>query len=304
MVALLALAAGACRVDDRADWLSDPVPTPQVFASGIVSDGLRDYGITFTPDGREAYFTRRARRGPSLIFVSTYSDESGWGEPSPAGFAIEGDEAPFISRDGTQLLFSSRRPLPGSFDRSANIWTMTREGDSWSTPVPLPGAVNRPTPDDEDDPTGYDTAPFLLDPGTLLYATRADPDFGLDVFVAHRGSQGDFEDPRPLRLNSTGDETNPVISPDGRHLLFQGYRDAHAIGDQDLYVARRNDFGWDPPVVLPPPFNSPRNDGYPSFSPDGRLFFFASDRDTQGGYYDIWYVEAAALALDSLTRRR
>jgi hypothetical protein len=44
--------------------------------------------------------------------------------------------------------------------------------------------------------------------------------------------------------------------------------------------------------------NSPDNDGYPSFSPDGRYLFFASDRDGGAGSWDSDYVEAEAAGLE------
>ena len=50
------------------------------------------------------------------------------------------------------------------------------------------------------------------------------------------------------------------------------------------------------PWLLPEPVNSVRNDGYPSFSPDGTLFFFSSDRGE--GFYDIYVVEVEALELN------
>jgi Tol biopolymer transport system component len=98
-------------------------------------------------------------------------------------------------------------------------------------------------------------------------------------------------------LNSPGSETNPAVSPDGRYLLFQAYRDIDAVGGEDLYVAERTDFGWGPARLLPEPINSPENDGYPRFSPDGRYLFFASDR-APGGSWSIYYVESSAAGFD------
>jgi Tol biopolymer transport system component len=42
--------------------------------------------------------------------------------------------------------------------------------------------------------------------------------------------------------------------------------------------------------------NSDESDTHPRFSPDGRLFFFASDRGRR--YSDIYYVDIDALRLD------
>jgi Tol biopolymer transport system component len=130
-----------------------------------------------------------------------------------------------------------------------------------------------------------------------------DPDWGADLYRSELQDDGTYGSPAPLRVNSTGDESNVAMSPDGQFLVFQAYRDATAPGGEDLYVSRRNEYGWDAPVLLPAPFNSSANEGYPSFSPGGRFFLFASDRGARAGYYDIWYVDADALHLDDLTRR-
>jgi Tol biopolymer transport system component len=106
---------------------------------------------------------------------------------------------------------------------------------------------------------------------------------------------GRFVNPRPLLLNSSGAESYPAVSPDGRVLVFQAYRDFTAVGEQDLYVSQRTEYGWSTPRLLPEPINSPGNDGYPSFSPDGRYLFFASDRQAPGGTWAIYYVGATAL---------
>ncbi|MDX1645565.1 MAG: hypothetical protein R3304_00370 [Longimicrobiales bacterium] len=275
--------------------MSEPVPEPRVFAPGVISTAQREYGLTFRPDGREVYFTRRPRRGPALIFHSRFSDGS-WSEPQPAPFSREGDEAPFILPDGSALLFSSRRPARGRWDRSENIWLVERDGTGWSEPRPLPGTVNRPGREIDDFDVGMELGPFLLADGVLLYWTRVSPDWGSDIYVAEGNELGEFVDPRPLRLNSAGDESNPVLSPDGRHLIFQGYRGSDGYGDDDLYVSERTDYGWSTPRLLPEPINSPAFEGHPRFSPDGRHFFFASDRNRR--YEDIYVVSTAALGLD------
>jgi dipeptidyl aminopeptidase/acylaminoacyl peptidase len=114
--------------------------------------------------------------------------------------------------------------------------------------------------------------------------------------VADPDGNGAYVDPRPLQINSYGDESSPAMSPDGRHLIFQAYRGTKGFGEQDLYASERTEYGWSEPWLLPEPVNSARNDGYPSFSPDGTLFFFSSDRGE--GFYDIYVVEVEALELN------
>jgi hypothetical protein len=171
--------------------------------------------------------------------------------------------------------------------------------DGWLEPTPLAGDVNRPWEEVDDFTRGSELGPVLLSDGTLLYGARVDPEWGDDLYFATRGENGGWVDPRPLLINSYGQESNPTMSPDGRYLIFQAYRDATAPGDQDLYVSERTAHGWSTPRPLPEPVNSSDSDGYPSFSPDGRLFFFASDRDDPRGHYDIFYVSVEALGLDA-----
>ena len=299
---LLPLASGAC--ERPAPYGADPVPTPVLFASGAISTDDREYGITFSPDGTEAYFTRRRGRERQQIFVSRFV-EGAWTEAELAPFSSGWDESPFLTRDGQRLLFSSRRDVPG-WDRvrgNNNLWVVEREGDGWSEPMPLPGDVNRPRRGGRDSPARSEGGPVLLDDGTLLYWTNEDPEWGNDLYVADQ-EDGAFVNPRRLLLNSVLTETNPALSPDGRFLLFQADRDGSGIeGGDGLYVSARTDYGWSQPRPLPEPINSPSNEGYPSFSPDGRYFFFASDRRARSGSWSIYYVETEALGLEMIGAR-
>lgn len=284
----------------HAEWMSADVPEPTVFAPGVLSTEEREYGITFTPDGREAYFTRRPRRGPTRIFVSRWVGDR-WTRPEPASFTLEGDETPFITADGSMMLFTSRRPIRGSLDRSENIWMVRRKAGGWSEPEPAGGTVNQPGSEIDDFDVGEELGPVLLPGGELLYWTSVSPDWGSDIYVADPDGEGAWTRPRPLRLNSTRDEHNAAMSPDGRYLVFQAYRDADAFGDDDLYVSERTQYGWSEPRLLPEPINSSHFEGHPRFSPDGRHFFFASDRDgdgsRRGGDDDIYFVNVDALGL-------
>ncbi|MEQ1857190.1 MAG: hypothetical protein ABL963_11995 [Longimicrobiales bacterium] len=298
-ILLFAVAAAVACEPPPAPFGTEPVPTPVPFAPEMSTPGVSEYGITFGPDGTEAYFTRQGggRRGRPQIFVSRFMEDR-WSRAEPAPFSTGWEDSPFLTPDGRRLLFSSRRDVPGwgPGRGNNNLWMVERTDSAWGAPRPLEGDVNRPRADDDDAPARSEGGPVLLASGELLYWTSESAEWSSDLYVADQ-LDGRFVNPRPLRLNSTGAESYPAVSPDGQLLVFQSLRDFNAIGEQDLYLAERTEFGWSAPRLLPEPINSPTNDGYPSFSPDGRYFFFASDRRAPGGTWSIYYVESEALGV-------
>jgi len=270
---------------------------PTVFAADVVSTASSDeYGIVFTPDGREAYFTRsaRGRRAPPRVFV-THVVGGAWSEPEPASFSTGWEELPYLTPDGARVIFSSRRDVPGwgPVPDNDNLWTSQHTDDGWSPPVPLPGEVNRPRLEGRGAPGRDERSPTLFPDGTLLYSTQEEPGSGEDIYVAD-DVDGRYVNVRPMLLNSSGNESGPALSPDGRLLVFHGYRDPYAT-DDDLFVAQRTEYGWSEPRRLEPPVNGPANERFGRFSPDGSLFFFSSDRE--GGSMSIYYVSVEALGI-------
>jgi hypothetical protein len=299
MLLLAILALAACNEPSgHVFGTAELVTEPTLFAAGIVSTEQSEYRIAFGPDGQEAYFTRSSggRGGRPRILV-TRVVEGAWSRPEPASFSTGWEEAPSLTADGRRLMFSSRRDVPGwgPVPGNDNLWMVERGSEGWSEPVPLPGDVNRPRVEERGAPGRSEAGPVLLTDGTLLYSSEEEPERGEDLHIANE-VDGRFVNARPMLLNTSGDESSPAVSPDGRFLVFHGVRDAYGEGT-DLFVSERTGYGWSQPRPLPEPINGPGNDGYASFSPDGRLLFFGSDRGR--GRMSIYYVSVEAAGLGS-----
>jgi len=79
------------------------------------------------------------------------------------------------------------------------------------------------------------------------------------------------------------DARQPVWSPDGRRIAYQGYRD----GGYDIWVVEAGSGSQSP-------LTSGRfDDREPAWSHDGTRVAFASDREGGSGNYDIWVVDVA-----------
>jgi len=90
-------------------------------------------------------------------------------------------------------------------------------------------------------------------------------------------------------INSAGDDQGGVIAPSGLSLYFTSNRPG-GQGGQDIYVSQRAMLGsaWGVPHNLGATLNSAENELAPSFSRDGRLMFFTSNRLTGMGNNDIY----------------
>ena len=269
--------------------------TPMIFAEGVISAGDASCPA-FAPDGRTVYFMREStapRRHPLdyTIMQSTYADGR-WSEPVVAPFAGRHlDIDPFVSRDGRQLLFGSRRPLqPGGAERGEyQMWSVTREGDGWSEPRPFGPPV---------DTTVGRFFSTMTAAGTVYFTQRRGTDN--DIYRSRLGPGG-YEPPEPvIAVNTRFSDSNPLVSPDERVLIFFSARPG-GFGQADLYVSQRVDGEWSAPRNLGAGINTSDAENCPSFSPDGRQLFFARGKRNADGQVEsrhIYYV-----SLDSVLVR-
>jgi glyoxylase-like metal-dependent hydrolase (beta-lactamase superfamily II) len=240
-----------------------PGNLPEVFAPGIVSsaDGF-EFSITFSPDGREIYFTRRIEPdGGNTLMVARWT-EDGWTAPEPASFAagMQANE-PHITPDGSMLFFGSRPPEgppPG-------IWVTGREGEGWGPPRFHGPGMN---------------ASSTLGGDLFMYSTGGGGPPGIVSYPKTDDGWGPAE-----RLDGGVNQPRPGvhghIAPDGSFIVFDSYQRQGAQGGEgDLFVAFRNaDGGWGEAFNLGDEINTPATNFCPALSPDGKYLFFATNRD-------------------------
>lgn len=145
-----------------------------------------------------------------------------------------------------------------------------------------------------------DGAPFFFNDTTLLFASRRPGgQGGLDLYITTY-SDSAWTTPRNLgpAINSAWDETTPFLARDGRTLYFSSNR-TESIGGLDVFktVFEDDKLGWQAPMNLGLPVNSPGDDAFFSLAADGRNAFLSSDRlDSYGGrdLYIVYFKEELA----------
>lgn len=256
---------------------------PEIFAPGTISDAREQWRITFTPDGRTAYFAASDAFFPftrqATIYVS-HRAGNGWTTPEVAEFSgTWSDIDPALSPDGRRLYFSSIRPVDGVVRGDVDLWMVERRPGGWSEPIHLGPEVNSPA--DE-------LYPSASADGTLYFASGPpfpQPGAHFDIHAARRNGTG-FH-PRealgpgvntaPTGAPGEGPqdawEFNPEISVDGRTLVFTSLRPG-GYGLGDLYVSHFRDGDWTPARNLGPTVNTAYDEYHPTLSRNGRELYF------------------------------
>jgi len=186
-----------------------------------------------------------------------------------------------ISPDGkTALWFSRDRPGgAGGYD----IWMARRAETGWGAATPV--SFNTP---------GRDFDPAFSAVGRFIYFCSDRPGgFGKDDLYRVAVTASGFGTPENLgpEVNSAENEYAPMLSPDGRLLLFSSDRPGGA-GRHDLYTARAKGRGFAAAAPLAGAINTAADEFDASFLTDSRTLVFARAPSMQDARVDLF---AAAL---------
>lgn len=95
----------------------------------------------------------------------------------------------------------------------------------------------------------------------------------------------------PAPVTTAGNEGTPSFTADGQTLYYAAEGKGDALGSSDIYIASRQGRDWSAPVNPGFPLNTDAWDAHPSIAADGRVLYFASNRDGGQGGIDIWRSE-------------
>jgi len=242
-----------------------PGELPEAFAPSVIFSKNAVHGyIALTPDGGEIYwiFLPPDPKNPPAINVIKQVNGH-WAKPGIMEFTREyGVGSLFLSPDGRQLFFTSKRPWPDSWGKQPSgnqleawkIWYVERAGAGWGEPKPLDRRINQ----------NIMGVSSTLD-GTLYTD-------GIKRTKRKNGQYAEWEQlGHPLDVGKILGG-HPYVSPDESYVLFN--RKWPGKFGYGIFVSyRTKDDRWTEPVNLLEKLGASRGGSQPIVTPDGKYLF-------------------------------
>ncbi|MCK5148640.1 PD40 domain-containing protein [bacterium] len=271
-----------------------PGDVPELFAPGIIADIYREHSATkFTPDGKEAFWTRVINQGiPSRIDVILHMKlENGtWTKPERAPFCI----GPFshissISPDGNRIYFISQRPIVKGGEPKYGSWIVEKTEDGWGEPRLYTLIPNWES---------LYMACQETRSGDLYLQENNLPNMDRGIgFSRSKIMDGKYQQPTPIgeTINSEYLDFAFYIDPDEEFVIFASDRPGGLVDGVELYISyHQADDSWGEAINLGEKINTFGVEGaaWPYISPDGKYFFFISEMQPFNDMYEKNYSYA------------
>lgn len=264
--------------------------TPVNFGS-VVNSEARESHPFLSNDGRTLYFHSGDRPGGvgiADIWMSTRNSlDADWNpvENFAAINTAASELAPFISTDGRTFLYNDGLVE----NQPATIYQLSRDSDEgpWGPRSAFPAPIN--------DGVSNSSSAFLsADGNTLLFHSDREGGEGMmDLYEAIRPSSGEPWMVRNLgpNVNSPVRDNNPIMSSDGRTLIFGSER-ADGLGEFDIWMSTRDSINaeWGLATNLGPTINTSGGEQPSQLWEPGNLLVFRSTGHGGQGGSDMFYV--------------
>jgi outer membrane protein OmpA-like peptidoglycan-associated protein/Tol biopolymer transport system component len=185
----------------------------------------------------------------------------------PAINTEEDEYLPIITADEETIIFTRQ------VARNEDFYTSKKQNKEWANAAYLSKNINT---------ANYNEGAQSISPdGKYLFFTacnRPDALGRCDIYLAKREGN-DWTEPFNIGepINTSGWESQPSISADGRTLYFISNRKG-GLGGYDIWSSELNDDeSWTVPVNLGPNINTKYDEISPFIHPDNESLYFASD---------------------------
>ncbi|MGM0613364.1 MAG: OmpA family protein [Bacteroidota bacterium] len=289
---------------------SNEVPFDPKPVKGI-STPRDEYLAILSPDHEMMFFTRKVKKeskqtawepednNEEQFIVSHRKKENVFekGKAMPEPFNEEKNEGgATVTIDNKDLYLTICSPVEGYYN--CDICHSHYDGEKWSDIENLGEKVNN---DDT-----WEAMPTVTSDGDKIYfvSDRSGGYGGYDIYFTKKDSNGNWSEPVNAgpSINTAGDESSPYIHTDSKTLYFSS-RDRYDEDADQLHPGHKGVGGYDIFYIRlgEDQETEPNNIGYPInteddelgffVSTDGKKGYFASNKYSKRGDYDIFYFD-------------
>lgn len=297
----------AARFIKNAQFGANAIKNPQPFKPVNVGAGINteeyEYFPALSADGNTFLFTRNIREGEGVTaprqedFYVSKKTNNVWQTANPiTSVNTAGNEgAPSLSADGEIMFFASCMEMTGDYgssDRkgygSCDLFYAQKINGRWSKPRNAGSMINT---------KNWETQPSFSSDGKTLYFIRGmvarDGIKNPDIYSSTIGPDGKFSEPVKLsdNINTAMGEESVFIHPDNQTLYFSS--EGHpGMGGLDIFVSKKQADGtWGKALNLGYPINTFLDENSLLVDANGKLAYFASERQGGFGGLDIYQFE-------------
>ncbi|MFM2385780.1 MAG: hypothetical protein RL660_537 [Bacteroidota bacterium] len=263
-----------------------------------VNTALHQYYPTCDASGNTVLFTGVEKDINEDFLFTTYDSCTGWRKAINLGYppnTSSPDGSAKWSSDARYLFFTRCNTYSDNgYDGGGCdlMFSYRQNNGEWSGPQIFGATVNSPD---------YEGQPCLSSDNKTLYfvSDRKGGYGGMDIYKTEF-VDGYWQEPVNLgnTVNTKGDELNPFIHTDNKHLYFASNGHTGA-GKNDLFVsAKRTDSTWGVPLNLGYPINSSDDENSICVTASGTKAYFASARIGGMGKFDL-YTTVLPLAVQA-----
>ncbi len=179
---------------------------------------------------------------------------------------VDDEYMPAITADENTLIFTRK------INNNEDFYQSVKLDGKWQTATYLSDQINTPQYNEG--------AQSISQDGKVLFFTGCNRPDGLgrcDIYISQKkgddwGKPFDISPP----VNTSGWESQPSISADGRTLFFTSNRKG-GYGGYDIWKSRLTDKGWSEPENLGPNINTAMDEQSPFIHPDDSTLYFCSN---------------------------
>jgi len=292
---------GIVNCDFAINAMEHPVPFNPINAGPGLNSKYDEYFPSVTADEQMFLFTRRlpateSQSGWQEDFYVSNKVNGKWADAYGIGPKINSQSnegAPCLSQDGEILFFVA---CEGDFGYGAgrqgfgscDIFYSFKNGNDWTKPQNLGAPVCT---------KWWETQPSFSSDGKTLYFIRGSMNSlgkrETDICTSTLREGGKWSAPVKLNsnINTSASEESVFIHPDNQTLYFSSAGHP-GMGGLDIFMSRRKANGeWGEAINLGYPINTFSDENSLLVSRDGKLAYFASDRQGGQGGLDIYSFE-------------